>query len=409
MARTLPGHETGTSRPKLHLHRSFPAWTAIAALAASLLSPQATAQTLDPSVPQRFVTTLPAGAAITERLTATSTNQTSLPFPEHAQIGWQVRLAPPIFHAPLALAGERLLVSHGRGRLSELDRNGRTLWSLRTGAELVGSPIVLGGGERLAITREADILRIGATGRELSRERMPVGDVEVPPLSVPTADGGALLGIGARLVRLGPRGAFLWSTATPDPVRALFEWRGSALAVGRNGSVHVRPPAGALREIASLEVTVRSALLVDQRLWLLAAGENQLIELDLATARHATRFSDSALEFSELASAPGTSLRALTRRGILLGVDAAGREISRSALLPDAVTGDAAALIVDQRGAALAAFSGAGLVFVTPQGDASPLPGTACPDPLRPTPLAPGLVIAACRSGLLRALSDKAR
>ncbi|HEY3498774.1 MAG TPA: hypothetical protein VGK73_28985, partial [Polyangiaceae bacterium] len=63
----------------------------------------------------------------------------------------------------------------------------------------------------------------------------------------------------------------------------------------------------------------------------------------------------------------------------------------------------------DPAGTVLAAFAGAPLVLVTAQGDASGVPGSACPDPLRPTPLGPGIVAATCRSGLIRGLSDRAR
>lgn len=408
MARTAPGQAAGKVG-----HRAGPRVAAGRRLltgigAVLLVVGAADAESLNPKLPQRFVTALPVGNAVSEGLTPTGTNQTLLTLPDHAQVGWQVRLAAPILHAPLALSGERLLVAHGRGRLSELDRAGRTVWSLRTGAELIGSPIALGSGERLALTRNADVIRVSAAGRELGRERLPIAEIAAAPVSIPTTDGGALVGLGARVVRLGPRGSFAWTTTTSEPVRALFEWRGYAVVVGRNGSVHLRPPVGELRRLTNLAVGIRAALRVAQRLWLLTVDQ-RLIEFNLESEKHVTRFSEPSLELAELASGPSGNLRLLTRRGLLLGVDASGRELGRSPLLPDTVGGEATALVLDGRGAALAAFAGAALVFVTPQGDSSAIASTACPEPLRPTPLGPGLVVAACRSGLLRALSDKAR
>lgn len=404
MARTLPGQTAGKVGRLADARRH----SASILVAGLLFTGASGAEGLNPELPQRFVTALPVGHAVSERLTPTGTNQSRSPLPDRAQVGWQVRLAAPILHAPLALNGDRLLIAHGRGRISELDRAGRTVWSLRTGAELIGSPIALGSGDRLALTRDADVIRVSAEGRELGRDRLPVAEITASPVSIPTSDGGALVGIGARVVRLGPRGTFVWTTTTPDPVRALFEWRGHAVSVGRNGSVHLRPPVGDSREIANLALGIRAALRVEQSLWLLAV-DHRLIELDLEKEKYVTRFSEPTLEFAELASGPSGSFRLLTRRGLLLGVDRQGHEIARSALLLDAVAGEAAALVVDPRGAALAAFAGAALVLVTPQGDTSAIAGTACPEPLRPTPLGPGLVVAACRSGLLRALSDKAR
>jgi hypothetical protein len=408
MARTPPGQAAGIIGHPADFRGGALRRVLLAGMAASLLTGAAGAESFDATIPQRFVTALPAGHATSDRLSPGGTHQTQLPLPDQPQVGWQVRLAAPLHHAPLALAGERLLIAHGRGRLSELDRAGRTIWSLRTGAELIGSPIVLGNGERLALTRTPEILRISASGRELGRERLPLAEVDALPVSIPTSDGGAVLGLGARLVQLDPRGSFRGTTPTPDPVRALFEWRGNVVAVGRNGSVSLRPPVGDLQEIANLALGIRAALLLGPRLWLLSV-DHQLLELDLTTGTRVTRFSEPPLEFADFAVGPANSLRLLTRRGLLVGVDAAGREIARHALLPDAVSGEAAALIVDRRGAALAALAGASLVSINPQGDATSIAGTACPEPLRPTPLGAGLVVAACRSGLLRALSDKAR
>jgi hypothetical protein len=408
MARNRPGRIAGgTGRRVGHRHLLRPS-ALVVAFTASLLASGAAAENVDPSLPQRFVTSLPAGTAVSDRLTATGTNQTGLPLPNRPTVGWQVRLAAPILHPPLALAGERLLISHGHGRISELDRAGRTVWSLRTGTELAGSPIVLGSGERLALTRSADVIRISTLGRELERARLPLPEIDALPVSTPTRDGGAVFGLGARLVRLGARGSFEWTTPTPDPIRAVFEWRGNVVAVGRNGTVSLRPPIGNLREIANLAIGIRSALLVEPRLWLLSV-DHKLIGLDLTGSKPMTRFSEPALDFTEFASGPGSSLRLLTRRGLLLAIESDGREIARNTLLPDAVAGEAAALVVDARGAALAAFAGAALVSINPQGDATAIAGTACPEPLRPTPLGAGLVVAACRSGLLRALSDRAR
>jgi len=66
-------------------------------------------------------------------------------------------------------------------------------------------------------------------------------------------------------------------------------------------------------------------------------------------------------------------------------------------------------LLGDSRGAMLVATGGLDLRFVGETGDTVEIPGTACPDPLRPTALSKGLVVASCRSGLLFGISDKAR
>jgi hypothetical protein len=66
-------------------------------------------------------------------------------------------------------------------------------------------------------------------------------------------------------------------------------------------------------------------------------------------------------------------------------------------------------LLGDYKGSTLVATGGLDLRLVGETGDVQELPGTACPDPLRPTPLSKTLVVASCRSGLLFGISGKAR
>ena len=57
----------------------------------------------------------------------------------------------------------------------------------------------------------------------------------------------------------------------------------------------------------------------------------------------------------------------------------------------------------------LVATSGLDLRLVGETGDVLEIPGTACPDPLRPIALGKGLSVASCRSGLLFGISGKGR
>lgn len=377
-------------------------------LALAGLAGQAGGEELDPALPERLRTSLAGGFALADRIDPDGRNLSSVALPKAPRIAWQARVTPPLHGPPLADAGGALIVAHGRGRLSELDSAGRTRWSVRTGFEIAGGPLLLGGGLRVVIGQNGDVLGVSAAGRVAYREKLGWGEFEGTPIATPTRDGGAILATGARLTRLGPRAAVTWSTTTADSLRAVFDWRGQALAVGRNGGVLVRAAAGEPEEIANLRGPVARAALAGDKLFALV-GNYRLVELDLANHTERVRFSDPTLSLAELALGAGTVPRVLSTRGTLVALDASDRELLRLGLVTEGGGGEVAALLVDPAGATLAAFAGAPLVLVTPQGEAEAVAGSACPDPLRPTPAGPGVVIAACRSGLLRALSDKAR
>lgn len=374
----------------------------------ALAPPGARAEPLDPRVPARLRSSPPAGAAVSARIDAGGRNLSSVAFPRAPGIAWQARVSGPIHGPPLADAKGGLIIAHGHGRVSELDTAGHTRWSLRTGLDLVGGPLLIGGELRVVVGHGGEIVAISEAGRVLERERLARGDWEATPVTVPTSDGGAILATGARLTRLGPRASVAWSVSTTEPMRAVFEWRGQALAVGKNGGVLVRAAAGEPEEIANLGGAVGRAALDGDRLFALVDGR-KFVELELGSRRQRVRFSDATLELQDFALGSGATPRLLSNRGVLVALDAADRELMRLGLMPEGGSRDALGLVVDRAGATLVAFSGAPLVFVNAQGDPSALDGSACPDPLRPTPLAPGVVVAACRSGLLRALSDRAR
>ncbi|HEY3498887.1 MAG TPA: PQQ-binding-like beta-propeller repeat protein, partial [Polyangiaceae bacterium] len=351
-------------RPRAYLR----AFAALVVLLAGFSRP-AGGETLDPGVPARLHTSLAKGFALGERIDPEGRNQSSVALPKAPRVAWQARVTPPVHGAPLAGADGSLIVAHGRGRLSELDATGRTRWSVRTGLELAGGPLLLGGGLRVAIGQSGDIVAVSPAGRVAYREKLAWGEFEGTPIAAPARDGGAILATGARLSRLGPRAAVVWSATTPDPLRAVFEWRGQALAVGRNGGVLVRSAAGEPEEIANFRAAVGRAALAGDRLFAIV-GTYRVVELDLVTRTQRSRFSDPTLGLHELALGVGATPRLLSARGVLVSLDAADRELLRLGLVAEGGGGEPAGLLVDPAGTVLAAFAGAPLVLVTAQGDA---------------------------------------
>jgi hypothetical protein len=110
-----------------------------------------------------------------------------------------------------------------------------------------------------------------------------------------------------------------------------------------------------------------------------------------------------------MASAAGKRTRVIAGHSLLVELDAEGRELGRFPLPVGDSGSEISGLVLDGAGTSFAMVGGGTLLAVSPDGDAASVPGTGCPDPVRVTPVAPNRLVAACRSGLLRGLSDRAR
>jgi hypothetical protein len=214
-----------------------------------------------------------------------------------------------------------------------------------------------------------------------------------------------LLGVGARLLRASASATLVTDDRLADPVRAVFEWRGLVLAVGRAGRIWARGVAGEAREWASFGAPVSAVLLSNERLY--ALSNHELLELELATKQRRTRFVEPSLELRELAAVTSGHFTLLAPHA-LLELDATGRELSRRTLVQNPGAGEASGLIVDADGTAAITASRAPFTLAGAQGDEHSFDAVSCPEPLRPTPLADGELVAGCRSGALFGLSDRA-
>lgn len=376
-----------------------------ALVAASIGMCAVRARAVDPSVGIRLETSLSTSIAAGERLDIAGTNRTSAAFPRDPRIAWQSRLAPPITGELATDDTGRLLAAHGGDRVTALDTHGRTVWSLRTGSDLATGPLPLPGGRSFVVTREHALLWISAHGALDERDELAWSAFDANVVASTTRDGGALVAVGARFARFGPRGTRGWEARLSDPVRALFDWRAQTVAVGHAGGVFVRGAAGDPRAVASFEEPVQAVALLGDRL--VGAAKRALLELDLVTKERRVLWADGS-ELADFVWLGPERFRVATARAMLVDLDA-GRELARFALAPAEGASAVEAVVADRASLTWLVMRGAPLVSVTPQGDTSPMPGTGCPDPLRPTPLGDGIAVAACRSGLLRALSDKER
>jgi hypothetical protein len=365
------------------------------------------AEPLDPSLPHRLHAEPPRGPAVAERLDPSGTNVSAVRLPARPSIDFQVRLPGPILGGPLADERGRVIVAHGSSRLSELDARGHTTFSTRIGAELAGPPVLLGGELVLAATRNAEVVSVRRDGRIAARRKLPFSELTGSYVATPTGDGGAIVAAGSRYARVDATLSLTHAGASSAPIVAAFDWRGTTLLVEREGRILARSGALDAFELGRFGASVGRVAQAGDRLYALAGRE--LVVRDLAKRTTERWLADATLELRDLALGEQKSAWVLASRGVLLQIDHAGREMLRLALLPDGVGAESSSLVSDRAGTVLGVLSGAPLVFVTREGDLFAVPGTGCPDPLRPTPLRDGAVLTGCRSGVLRLLSDKPR
>jgi hypothetical protein len=355
----------------------------------------------DPSLPQRVVAGPARALVASDHVDAAASSRTRATLPVRAKVGYQVRLAAPLIGSPAADAAGNVIVAHGVERVTELDANGRTRWSLRLGREIAAAPLVLPSGLAIVVTRDGSVFAVSQSGRLVfERSLPPLGTELSAPLLAPSMDGGFYVAGGERMVKLGSDGTALYTLELGSGVRGIFEWRGLTLAVTGRGTVLSRAAAGTPARYASLERPVRRVALTGDKL-VAIVGERALVELDLVSKRLTTKLEDPLLTPRDFAVVGERELRILTQEAILLGTDSEGRERLRSPL--DDLRTEAAlgTLVVDGRGGSAVALGGLDLVLVTADGSTSSVPGTGCADPLRPTPTGPGRLTSACRSGVL--------
>jgi hypothetical protein len=379
----------------------------LTALAGAALGAPRSTGSADPGVGWRLPAADASALVVSDRLDARGSNQSKTLLPVAPELRSQARVVPPIVGQPMVSSGGRLLVAHGVDRLSAIDAEGRTAWSVRLGTELASGPLLVAGGHTLLLARDGRLFEVSPAGSVRERGSLPWSAVEGTALGIPTADGGALFATGARLARVGSGGTRGFHARIADPIRALFEWRGRSLALGHDGSIWTRGTSGEPEEAGSFGQPVQKAALAGDRL--LALTDHELCAFDLTTGRKKILWSDPALDLHDLALVGAERVRLVGGKSALIELAADGRELSRLALPVGEVGSELGSVLTDARGQALVRGTGSPLWSVTPQGDVAAAPGTACPDALRPAPIADGRVVLACRSGLLRVVSDRAR
>ncbi|HEV8246461.1 MAG TPA: PQQ-binding-like beta-propeller repeat protein [Polyangiaceae bacterium] len=381
--------------------------------AALALSATARAGAIDPSLPLTLNAGAPRALCAAANVDARGSELSRVELPTHAIPSYRAKLAPPIQQPPAADVNGALVVAHGTGKLSQLDDRGRVQWTVRVGPDAAASaPIITSGGMRWVLTTAGEVVAVSSDGRVRFRQALPGLTSVEATLAIPLSSGGAALSSGRQLLTLDQSGAVLWLVRSDEPLRAVVERRGEVIAVSALGRVLHRDGEGDLAESAHFGGRVDvAALLPDLDHLAAVIDEQKLVIIDLATGSKRVLFEEPALTLSSALAIGARGEFRLLGSGLLIGLSPTGAEEFRSPF-PDSTALLAWALLpplIDPRGYSAVVLPAAGLSIVSPSGEIESVAGSACPEPLRATPIGKGRLALSCRSGLVFAVSGKAQ
>lgn len=292
------------------------------------------------------------------------------------------------------------LVLHPTARASRFDAQGRLLYSVKLRADAASAPVVTSGGSN-AFVAGGELHVLDDRGR--LRSHTALGDADFSARSIlASRDGGVVVASNSWLVKLSAFGDIVWRRAIPETPLELVETEAGLWCVTAPGSVYRLDGAGRLGKMGELGASTHAITTAADGSTLLArTGNHRLVRFNLLERRLLASVEDATLELdgSVLLGRDGLS-QAFTSDGLLVRYGADGSEIQRIPLDPGARKApgpDDAVLLSDGR--LLVARVGADVVVVSPSGEVSSVPSSACPDPVGLYAAGPRAVLLACRSG----------
>lgn len=291
-------------------------------------------------------------------------------------------------------------VLHPSARASSFDSQGKLLYSLKLPAEASSAPVVTSGGAVAFVTfGELHIV----DERARVRTRTALGDTDLVARSIlATRDGGLLLATSGWLAKLSAFGELTWRKNMSEPPLELLETSVGLLCVTTSGSVQRLDAAGRLSKLGDLGAATGAVTASADGTELFArTGNHRLMSFDLVERRLRASIEDATLELDgPVLLSKERMAQVFTSDGLLVRYRPDGSEAQRLPVDTGARKApgfDDALLLSDAR--LLLARTGADTVLVTPGGEVSTIPGTACPDPIGIFAAGPRSVLLACRSG----------
>jgi hypothetical protein len=316
------------------------------------------------------------------------------------RVGRRLRIAYAIGRGLVTLTDGGFFVLHPSARASRFDAQGKLLFSLKLGAEPSSPPVVTSSG-RVAFVSAGALLMVDDRGNV--RSQTPLGDADFTARSIlATRDGGVAVASNSRLIKLSAWGEPVFVRSLPETPLDLLETAAGLWCVSAPGSVYRLDAAGRLNKVGELGGSASAVTLDAASHWLLARlGAHRLLSFDLRAHRTVMSVEDATLELDgPVLFDAERSAHAFSSDGILVRYRADGSEAQRVPIDPGArkAPGSEDALLLAD-GRLLVARAGADVVVVTPAGEVSSIPGSACPDPLGLAPVGANRVVLSCRSG----------
>jgi len=335
---------------------------------------------------------------------STHTGRSRVLLPVDPVVRKQVRLTADLRNAAAVDESGRVVAATTDGAARDLDEN-RVHWEVELPAPPALAPVITSDGTRVFFTERRDVVGLTPNGREVFHTRLEgaSGDLRASPIS--TRDGGIVVGVGRRLVRLDSKGNVLATSAFSSAVLGVVE-RGRSLVVAElSGDVFEWTAPEAPRRLGSLGGPPSSDVVLHGAGLVAVVRDSNLVELDLVRG---SRESFGAVAPDTYVGAPSVGsngeLRVALRRAAVLAYRG-GRENARVPLPTKPSPAGAGPTVstralVDASGTVAIALPGT-LAVVLGDGDARTVDLPGCPAPFGVWPAGPRRLVVGCRNGTL--------
>jgi hypothetical protein len=375
----------------------------------------ARAQTIDPTIGRRLVFGPSQGPAPMFRLDIGRSGQSSLALPRAPKLLRRIRIPGGFLHGITVPEPSRILIAHKTAQLSELDEQGKSIWTVKTGAAASQTlPVVTNDGTRLLVNAAGEVIAVGRDGRLRYRRALQKRQNVRAAAPLPLDDGNVIIALGALLVRLAPDGAELSRIEAPGSVTALAHDGTALYAATESGRIFEWTQLGTLTPRGDFGGRVDDTLTVLPRRRLAAVVDRErLVELDLTSrTTQAYPLGGSSTWVSAPAAARDGRLLVTTADGFFFAYRDARREALRVPLDPllgaSAATGQRSgpAPVVDATGSVAVILSGIDPAIIDRDGTVRFVSGAACADPVSLVPLSSRQLVAGCSSGMLWVIGE---
>lgn len=342
----------------------------------------------------------PSAPHAMRRVDARRSGQSATRLSEQPHVERRLRVALGVGRGLVTLSDGGFFIVHASPRASRFDAQGKLLFSVKLPAEPSSAPVVTSAGW-FAFAAGGELHLVDDHGKQ--RARTPLGDNDPSVRSIlATRDGGVLLTSYGSLIKISAFGDVVWRRSTSEGPFELLETSVGVLCVTLVGNVYRLDAAGRLSKLGELGGAAGSITATAEGDQLLArTGSHRLVSFDLREHRLRASIEDATLDLDgPVLQSSDRLAHVFTNDGLLVRYRPDGSEAQRIPVDPGsrkAPDPDEALLLADGR--LLIARDGMDVAVVTPAGEVSTIPSSACPDPVGIYAVGPKAVVLACRSG----------